>query len=127
MAMLHSFKLIAFLPTTDYGHARRFYEGLLGLEYVSEDQFALVLKSGGNMIRVGKFESFTPAKNTIMGWEVSEIERVVAALQSKGVAFEKYPWVEDPLGLGIWTAPGGDKVAWFKDPDGNVLSVSEHK
>jgi catechol 2,3-dioxygenase-like lactoylglutathione lyase family enzyme len=124
--MLNSFKLIAFLPTTDYKRARSFYEGLLGLEYVSEDQFALVLRSGGNMIRVGKFESLTPAKNTILGWEVSEIEKVVAALQSKGVAFEKYPWVEDPLGLGIWTAPNGDKVAWFKDPDGNILSVSEH-
>ena len=95
--MLNSFKLIAFLPTTDYKRARSFYEGLLGLEYVSEDQFALVLRSDGNMIRVGRFESFTPAKNTILGWEVSAIEKVVAALKEKGVSFEKYPWVNDPV------------------------------
>jgi len=125
--MLNSFKLIAFLPTTDYKRARSFYEGILGLEYVSEDPFALVLRSDGNMIRVGRLESFTPAKNTILGWEVSEIEKVVAAFKEKGGSFEKYPWVRDPVGLGIWTAPNGDKVAWFKDPDGNVLSLSEHK
>jgi catechol 2,3-dioxygenase-like lactoylglutathione lyase family enzyme len=125
--MLNSFKLIAFLPTTDYKRARSFYEGILGLEYVSEDQFALVLRAGENMIRVSRLQNFTPAQNTILGWEVSEIEKVVAALKEKGVSFEKYPWVNDPVGLGIWTAPNGDKVAWFKDPDGNVLSLSEHK
>jgi hypothetical protein len=61
-----------------------------------------------------------------MGWEVSDIEAVVKWLTERGVAFEKYPFVQDRK-LGIWTAPSGDKVAWFKDPDGNVLSVSQHK
>ncbi len=125
--MLSSSRLIAFVRVTDYQRARDFYEGVLGLEFVSQDEYALVLKSGANMIRIVKTGPFTPERFTVLGWEVSEIEKVVAALKEKGVSFEKYPWVEDPLGLGIWTAPGGDKVAWFKDPDGNILSVSEHK
>jgi catechol 2,3-dioxygenase-like lactoylglutathione lyase family enzyme len=123
--MLSSHKIVAFVVTTDYERARGFYEGALGLEFVSQDQFALVLRSGANMIRIVRVESFTPARNTVLGWEVSGIRAVVAELQKKGIAFEKYPWVNDPEG--IWTAPGGDQVAWFKDPDGNVLSVSEHK
>jgi hypothetical protein len=62
----------------------------------------------------------------VLGWEVSNIGEVVAWLQKRGVAFEKYPWVDDKES-GIWTAPSGDKIAWFKDADGNVLSVSQHK
>jgi hypothetical protein len=69
---------------------------------------------------------FAPPPFTVLGWEVSNIEEMVSWLQKRGVAFEKYPWVADKE-LGIWTAPTGDKVAWFKDPDGNVLSVSQHK
>ena len=87
----------------------------------------MVVRAQGNMIRIGKTEKFTPAQNTVLGWEVSNIEQVVKDLIARGVSFEKYPWVKDPLGLGIWTTPNGDKVAWFKDPDGNVLSVSEHQ
>jgi len=124
--MLNSCKIIAFLLTTDYERARHFYEGSLGLEFVSQDNFAMVLRANGNMLRVVKAQSFTPAKNTVLGWEVSDIEKVVALLVSRGIAFEKYPWVKDERGLGIWTAPNGDRVAWFKDPDGNVLSVSQH-
>ncbi len=120
-------RLIGFARVTDYATARAFYEGKLGLEFVSEDGFALVLKSGGNWIRLSRSKGFTPGDYTILGWEVSGIEAAVAALAGKGVAFEKYPWVSDPRGLGIWTAPNGDKVAWFKDPDGNILSLSEHK
>jgi hypothetical protein len=78
------------------------------------------------MIRVAKAQDFTPAPYTVLGWEVPNIAEVVAWLQKRGVAFEKYPFVQDKE-LGIWTAPTGDKVAWFKDPDGNVLSVSQHK
>lgn len=124
--MLSSSRLIAFVRVTDYQRARDFYEGVLGLEFVSQDEYALVLKSGANMIRVVKTGPFTPERSTVLGWEVSGIEHAAAELQIRGVAFEKYPWVNDPTGVGIWTAPNGDKVAWFKDPDGNVLSVSEH-
>jgi catechol 2,3-dioxygenase-like lactoylglutathione lyase family enzyme len=123
--MLASSKVIGFVPTKDSAKARSFYEEKLGFRFVSEDMFALVMRAGETMIRVAKAKDFTPAQYTVLGWEVSDIEEVVAWLEKRGVAFEKYPWVLDESG--IWSAPGGDKVAWFKDPDGNVLSVSQHK
>ena len=85
----------------------------------------MVLDANGIMIRVAKAPEFKPAQFTILGWQVSGIEKVVAALQEKGVHFERFGFLEQDR-LGIWTAPSGDRVAWFKDPDGNVLSVSEH-
>jgi catechol 2,3-dioxygenase-like lactoylglutathione lyase family enzyme len=123
--MLAASKLIGFVPTQDALKARAFYEDKLGFQFVSDDPFALVMKAGTTTIRIGKARDFTPAPYTVMGWEVPDIEAVVRWLTQRGVAFEKYPFVEDK-DLGIWTAPGGDKVAWFKDPDGNVLSVSQH-
>jgi hypothetical protein len=84
------------------------------------------MRAGETMIRIARAQDFTPAPYTVLGWEVGNIEEVVAWLQGRGVAFEKYPWVRNQ-GTGIWDAPGGDRVAWFKDPDGNVLSVSQHK
>ncbi len=123
--MLASNKLIGFVPTKNAEAAREFYETRLGFEFVSDDPFALVLNAGGTMIRVAKAKDFTPAPYTVMGWEVRNIEATVAWLKNRGVIFEKYPFLKDPE-LGIWTAPSGDRVAWFKDPDGNVLSVSEH-
>jgi catechol 2,3-dioxygenase-like lactoylglutathione lyase family enzyme len=127
VSVLNSAKLVGFVPITDPQRARAFYQGLLGLEFISDDQFALVFRSGTNTLRLVKSKSVTPAAYTIAGWEVAGIEQAVRNLIARGVEFEKYPWVKDEAGLGIWTAPGGDKVAWFKDPDGNVLSVSEHK
>jgi catechol 2,3-dioxygenase-like lactoylglutathione lyase family enzyme len=123
--MLTANKVIGFVPTQDSAKAREFYEGKLGFQFVSDDPFALVMRSGETMIRVSKAKDFTPAPYTILGWEVKDIEAVVRWLTSRGVAFEKYPFVLDQE-LGIWNAPSGDKVAWFKDPDGNVLSVSQH-
>ncbi|HWZ53397.1 MAG TPA: VOC family protein [Candidatus Acidoferrales bacterium] len=124
--MLAANKVIGFVPTQDSAKAREFYEGKLGFQFVSDDPFALVMRSGETMIRVSKAKDFTPAPYTILGWEVKDIEAVVRWLTSRGVAFEKYPFVQDQ-DLGIWTAPSGDRVAWFKDPDGNVLSVSQHQ
>jgi catechol 2,3-dioxygenase-like lactoylglutathione lyase family enzyme len=123
--MLASGKMIGFVPTKDSKQAREFYEGKLGFQFVSDDPFALVMKAGETMIRVAKAKDFTPAPYTVLGWEVKNIEAIVASLKNSGVVFEKYPFVQDQE-LGIWTAPTGDKVAWFKDPDGNVLSVSQH-
>ena len=123
--MLASSKLIGFVPTRDSAQARAFYEGKLGFQFVADDMFALVVRAGENMIRIAKAKDFTPAPYTVLGWEVSNIESVVAWLTERGVVFEKYPFIQDSK-LGIWTAPNGDKVAWFKDPDGNVLSVSQH-
>jgi catechol 2,3-dioxygenase-like lactoylglutathione lyase family enzyme len=124
--MLGSNKIVAFVPTRDAEKARVFYEGVLGLRFVNDDGFAMVLDANGIMIRVAKMgKEFTPAQFTILGWQVSGIEKIVAALHAKDVQFERYGFLKQDE-LGIWTAPTGDKVAWFKDPDGNVLSVSEH-
>jgi catechol 2,3-dioxygenase-like lactoylglutathione lyase family enzyme len=125
--MLNQFKIVAFLTTTDYARARNFYVDKLGLEFLSEDHFAMVLRANGNLVRVVKAQKFTPTPGTVLGWEVAGIDKVVRELGRRGITFEKYPWVTDERGLGIWTTPNGDQVAWFKDPDGNVLSVSEHK
>jgi catechol 2,3-dioxygenase-like lactoylglutathione lyase family enzyme len=123
--MLHTGKLMGFLSTTDYDKARAFYEGQLGFEFVSLDSFALALRSGENMIRIIKAEAFQPAVSTVLGWEVEDVRATVLWLASRNVVTEKYPFVADRE-LGIWTAPSGDQVAWFKDPDGHVLSLSHH-
>ncbi|MFZ0320703.1 MAG: VOC family protein [Candidatus Sulfotelmatobacter sp.] len=122
--MLGSTNIVAFVPTTDADKAKAFYVDVLGLRFVKDDGFALVLDANGIMVRVARVQ-FTPAPFTILGWQVSDIERMAERLQEKGVRFERFGFFEqDPLG--IWTAPTGDKVAWFKDPDGNILSVSQH-
>jgi catechol 2,3-dioxygenase-like lactoylglutathione lyase family enzyme len=123
--MLASGKMVGFVPTTDYDQARAFYEGKLEFDFVSLDQYALVVSVGGHHIRIAKVPNFTPLQGTILGWEVNNIATIVAWLRERGVSSEKYPFVQDRE-LGIWTAPTGDQVAWFKDPDGNILSVSQH-
>jgi len=120
--MLAANKLIGFLTTRDYERSRKFYEEVLGFKFVSKDQFALVMETEGNMIRIVEIKEASPAPYTVLGWEVQKIEEIAAWLKERGVVFEKYPWMQQEL----WTAPGGDKVAWFKDPDGNVLSISQH-
>lgn len=123
--MLGSINIVAFVPTKDPAKARAFYEGVLGLRFVKDDGFAMVLDANGIMVRVSKAPEFKPAQFTILGWQVSEIEKVVLGLQERGVHFERFGFFEQDK-LGIWTAPTGDKIAWFKDPDGNILSVSQH-
>jgi catechol 2,3-dioxygenase-like lactoylglutathione lyase family enzyme len=123
--MLASSKMIGFVPTKDSKIAREFYEGKLGFQFSSDDPFALVMKAGDSMIRIAKAKEFTPASYTVLGWEVANIETIVVWLKQRGVSFEKYPFIQNQE-LGIWTTPSGDKVAWFKDPDGNVLSLSQH-
>jgi catechol 2,3-dioxygenase-like lactoylglutathione lyase family enzyme len=123
--MLGSTNIVAFVSITDGDKARAFYEGVLGLKFVKDDGFALVLDANGIMIRAAKMKEVKPAQSTVLGWQVTGIEDVVRGLQKKGVKFEVFGFFKQDE-LGIWTAPTGDKVAWFKDPDGNVLSVSEH-
>jgi catechol 2,3-dioxygenase-like lactoylglutathione lyase family enzyme len=122
--VLGSIDIVAFVPTRDFEKSRAFYEGVLGLRFIKNDGFAMVLDANGIMVRVAKAQ-FTPAPFTILGWQVLDIEKIVTGLQGKGVQFERFGFFEQDA-LGIWTAPSGDKVAWFKDPDGNVLSVSQH-
>jgi catechol 2,3-dioxygenase-like lactoylglutathione lyase family enzyme len=119
-----SFKIMAFLGTQDADRAREFYGGKLGLRLLTEDNFALQFDSNGTMLRVTRVRDLRPASFTVLGWEVPDIVAAVEQLQRAGVTFEKYDFVKDELG--IWTSPSGARVAWFKDPDGNILSLSQH-
>ena len=123
--MLRSHKIMAFAPTLDANKARPFYEGILGLDVLSQDNFALALDANGIMLRVTNVPpSFKPQPFTILGWQVPEIAKSVSDLKEKGVRFEMYGMPTQDAD-GIWTAPGGAKVAWFKDPDGNLLSLTQ--
>ncbi len=122
--MLGSCKVVAFVAARNADRARAFYRDTLGLRLVGEDGFALVFDVCGTTLRVALGE-VTPQKGTVLGWEVPDIAAAVKELGRAGVTFTRY----DGMGqdeLGIWTAPGGARVAWFHDPDGNVLSVSQH-
>ena len=123
--MLGMNKIVAFVAVTDYDKARAFYEKTLGLKFISQDNFALVMEGGGTRIRMAKVANHEAEQFTVLGWESPDIEKQVSELQDRGLKFERYPWLPKD-GLPTWAAPGGDKVAWFKDPDGNVLSLSFH-
>ena len=123
--MLSSARLMAFVPIRDSKKSRPFYENALGLRFISDDGFALVMDSNGVTVRLAKASNFTPAAFTVLGWQVIAIEEAVTDLEKRGVRFEKFSGLPQDE-HGIWTAPGGAKVAWFKDPDGNILSVSQH-
>jgi catechol 2,3-dioxygenase-like lactoylglutathione lyase family enzyme len=119
---------IAFIPATNPAAARIFYEGTLGLTFISDDDFAMVFALGPTqtMLRVVRTaQPFTPAHFTIFGWEVTDIHATVADLTSRGVEFLRFSFFEQDE-AGVWTAPGGAQVAWFKDPDGDTLSLSAH-
>jgi predicted enzyme related to lactoylglutathione lyase len=124
--MLAQCPLIAFIPTTDTVRARLFYEDQLGLRFISDDFFALVMDANGTMIRIVRVGPFTPAPFTILGWQVDDIHHVTARMTSKGIKFARYSFLNQSA-EGIWTAPDGAQVAWFSDPDGNTLSISQHE
>jgi catechol 2,3-dioxygenase-like lactoylglutathione lyase family enzyme len=123
--MLANSSIIGFVATNDPSRAKAFYRDVLGLLLISEDEYALVFDAHGTMLRVVIAAEVVRAPYTVLGWRVDDIEAMVRGLAAKGVKFERYPWLEQD-DLGIWSAPSGTKVAWFKDPDGNVLSVSRH-
>jgi len=123
--MLKSAKIVAFLQVSDRAKARAFYVDVLGLRFVSEDPFALVVESSGTRVRIGEMPNLVPAQGTVLGWEVPDIEEAVGDLVARGVEFQQYGFKGQDE-RGIWTTPNGDKVAWFKDPAGNVLSFSQH-
>jgi catechol 2,3-dioxygenase-like lactoylglutathione lyase family enzyme len=118
--------VITFAPTTNLEKARAFYEGVLGLRLVTDEKpFALVFDANGTMLRVTPVHELTPQPFTVLGWRVVDIESTVDRLTSAGVEFQRYKGVNDTDPRGIWNSPSGARVAWFKDPDGNVLSVTE--
>jgi len=123
--MLGSQKLVAFVATRDLDRAREFYRDTLRLRLVSEDEFALVFDAAGTMLRVTRVQELAAAKYTVLGWQVLDIVRAAKQLQKAHVALERYPGMQQDE-LGIWNAPSGAKVAWFKDPDGNTLSITEY-
>ncbi len=124
--MLASGKLVAFVPATDLKMARQFYKGVLGLSLADGDSpFALVFDARGTMLRVTLVTEHHPAPFTVLGWEVDSIEDEVDKLVEAGVVFLRYAGMNDGDPRGVWTAPGGARVAWFHDPAGNVLSLTE--
>ena len=122
--MLATAKLTAFVATSDGARARAFYEGVLGLTVISDDDFALAVDAGGTMLRVQKVGPLDPPPFTVLGWQVADLAALVDELGKRGVTFEVYPGMaQSPSG--IWHAPSGARVAWFKDPDGNTLSLTQ--
>lgn len=123
-SLLGQYKPVMFVAATDARRAKEFYGETLGLRFVSEDNFAVVFDVNGIMLRVSLVQQFTPAKHTVLGWEVPDIATVVRQLKEAGVELQRYGFPNQDE-LGIWTAPGGAKIAWFRDPDENILSLTE--
>jgi catechol 2,3-dioxygenase-like lactoylglutathione lyase family enzyme len=124
--MLESSDLIAFAAATDLARARVFYEQTLGLAVVEQNDFACVLDAHGTMLRITAVPVVTPGSYTVLGWRVADIAAAVAGLTDRGVVFLRYDSMDQDA-RGIWTTPGGDQVAWFGDPDGNVLSLTQFR
>ena len=117
---LGSRPIVAFVATVDSARAKAFYAGVLGLRLISEDAFALVFDAGGTKLRVSVVRELVPAGYTVLGWLVPSVQQTVRELVGRSVVFQRFDGLEQDE-LGIWSAPGGAKVAWFRDPDGNTL------
>jgi catechol 2,3-dioxygenase-like lactoylglutathione lyase family enzyme len=122
--MLGARNLVAFVATANGAAARNFYEGVLGLRVDHEDDYAIACDAHGTSLRIQKVDGFRPQPFTALGWTVPDIAAVVDALTKRGIRFERFPGMDQDE-RGIWGAPSGAKVAWFKDPDGNVLALTE--
>jgi catechol 2,3-dioxygenase-like lactoylglutathione lyase family enzyme len=122
--MMDGSSLIGFAAITDSARARAFYEGVLGLRFVSEDDFAVVYDAQGIELRLQKVEEFRPQPHTVLGWAVKSIDHAVRDIAAKGGRFERYTSLQQDE-AGIWSAPSGARVAWLKDADGNLLSLTE--
>jgi len=122
--MLGSSELVAFVATTDIDRALVFYRDTLGLSLVEQSPFACVFDAHGTQLRVTPVGDLRPAPYTVLGWAVDDVAASVQALGAAGVRFERFEGMEQD-GVGVWTAPNGAQVAWFADPDGNVLSLTQ--
>jgi len=120
------YNIIGFVTIVDVARAKEFYRDTLGLRLVSEEPpFALVFDANGIMLRLGMGKERAPVQGTVLGWQVPDMAAAVADLTQAGIRFERYDFLKQDES-GVWTAPTGARVAWFKDPDGNTLSISEH-
>jgi catechol 2,3-dioxygenase-like lactoylglutathione lyase family enzyme len=122
--LLTNHSIIAFVATQSPDRAREFYERVLGLELVADEPWSLVFNARGTMVRIQKVEKLRPQSFTALGFQVPDIVSAVRSLTEKGVEFARYDFLPQDA-LGIWDAPGGSRVAWFRDPDGNLLSLTE--
>ena len=122
--MLADKKLKAFVPTIKPDKARSFYKDILGLKLLSEDKYALEFDANGTLLRVAIVPDFKPFPFTVLGWNVDDIYAIIKLLNGKKIFCEKYDFMKQD-DLGVWLSPSGSKVAWFKDPDGNILSLTE--
>lgn len=113
-----------FVATADPARSREFYQKKLKLKFIADEPYSLVFDVSGMMLRVQKVERVAPAKYTVLGWEVDDIEKTVSALTKSGVVFTRYPGMDQDK-QGIWQSPSGAKIAWFTDPDGNILSLTQ--
>jgi catechol 2,3-dioxygenase-like lactoylglutathione lyase family enzyme len=119
-------KIISFVATQNPANALAFYAETLGLKLISDDPFAIVFDADGTMLRVQKVHELVLARHTVLGWEVADISAKTKELMKRGVHFERFEGLAQDES-GIWTTPSGAKVAWFKDPDGNILSLTQFK
>ena len=121
---LDSARLVGFVATAEPLAAKRFYEDVLGLRLLEDSPFALVFAAGTTTVRVQKVESVKASAHTALGWEVDDIAAAVRALSNRGVNFERFPGMSQDE-AGVWRTPDGSSVAWFRDPDGNTLSLAQ--
>jgi predicted enzyme related to lactoylglutathione lyase len=122
--MLASQDLVAFVAVTDLVSARAFYEGVFGLKLTDDTPIAIVFDAHGTTLRVTLVDELDPPGYTVLGWRVNDIAASIRELVARGVPFNRYDGM-DQDDLGVWTAPGGDQIAWFHDPDGNNLSLTQ--
>lgn len=122
--MIINDRLKAFISTTKPDVSRAFYEKKLGLRLLSEDSFGIEFDVNGAHLRLTFVEKLTPQPFTVLGWDTKDIKSAIRSLRKQGITFERYDFIEQDED-GIWIAPGGTQVAWFRDPDGNLLSLSE--
>lgn len=118
-------KIKSFIPTINPAKAKEFYGNILGLALLLEDNYAIEFDANGTHLRITTVEKLSPHPFTVLGWDVGDIISAVEALHNRGVEFERYSFI-DQDDLGIWNSPSNAKVAWFKDPDGNLLSLTEY-
>ena len=123
--MLSNSKLMAFCTTAKPEESKQFYQSVIGLTLVENSPYALVFDANGTELRLQKIDEVVPNSATALGWAVDDIDTQVRALAERGVHFEVFPGIEQDES-GVWVTPGGSKVAWFRDPDGHLLSLTQH-
>ena len=123
---LAPYNIVAFLTIVDVERAKLFYRDTLGLTLISEEPpFALVFDAHGIMVRLVMGKERPKVPGTVLGWQVPDIRSAIRDLRANDVSFERFDGLQQDE-AGIWASPSGASVAWFRDPDGNLLSISEH-